>query len=91
MRTESGKDLLLDLKLGKLMHQDLGPMRMYLSYFDRYQRESHAAPTIGIVLCSDKNDTMVCDLSRGIAVDGGEKRNEEAGCSADRISESGLA
>lgn len=51
--------VLLDLKLGKLMHQDLGQMLMYVNYFDRYQRESHEAPTIGIVLCSDKNDAMV--------------------------------
>lgn len=51
--------VLLDLKIGKLMHQDLGQMLMYVNYFDRYQRESHEAPTIGIVLCSDKNDAMV--------------------------------
>jgi hypothetical protein len=32
---------------------------MYVNYFDRYQREEHEAPTVGIVLCSDKNDAMV--------------------------------
>ena len=51
--------VLCDLKLGKLMHQDLGQMQMYVNYFDRYQRESYEAPTIGIILCSDKNDAMV--------------------------------
>lgn len=51
--------VLLDLKLGKLSHQDLGQMQMYVNYFDRYQRVEHEARTIGIVLCSAKNDAMV--------------------------------
>ena len=51
--------VLIDLKLGKLTHQDLGQMQMYLNCFDRHQREEHQAPTVGIVLCSDKNDAMV--------------------------------
>ena len=51
--------VLIDLKLGKLTHQDLGQMQMYVNYFDRQQREEHEAPTVGIVLCSDKNDAMV--------------------------------
>jgi predicted nuclease of restriction endonuclease-like (RecB) superfamily len=50
--------VLIDLKLGKLTHQDLGQMQMYVNYFD-LQREEYEAPTIGIVLCSDKNDAMV--------------------------------
>ena len=51
--------VLIDLKLGKLTHQDLGQMQMYAHWFDRNMREPHEAPTIGIVLCSDKNDAMV--------------------------------
>ena len=51
--------VLVDLKLGKLAHQDLGQMLMYVNYFDRFQRADHEAPTIGIVLCSEKNDAMV--------------------------------
>jgi predicted nuclease of restriction endonuclease-like (RecB) superfamily len=51
--------VLVDLKLGKLTHQDLGQMQMYVNYFDRFQRAPHEAATIGIVLCSDKNDAMV--------------------------------
>lgn len=51
--------VLIDLKLGKLTHQDLGQMQMCVNYFDRHQREEHEAPTVGIVLCSDKNDAMV--------------------------------
>jgi len=51
--------VLIDLKLGKLTHQDLGQMQMYVNIFDRHHREDHEAPTVGIVLCSDKNDAMV--------------------------------
>lgn len=51
--------VLVDIKLGKLTHQDLGQMQMYVNYFDRFQRAEHEAKTIGIVLCSRKNDAMV--------------------------------
>jgi hypothetical protein len=51
--------VLIELKLGKLTHQDLGQMQMYVNYFDRYERAEWEAPTVGIVLCSDKNDAMV--------------------------------
>lgn len=52
--------VLVDLKLGKLTHQDLGQMQMYVNWFDGYQRDaSTEAPTIGIVLCSEKNEAMV--------------------------------
>jgi len=48
-----------DLKLGKLTHQDLGQMLMYVNWFDRFQRAEHEQPTVGIVLCSEKNDAVV--------------------------------
>jgi predicted nuclease of restriction endonuclease-like (RecB) superfamily len=51
--------VLVDLKLGKLTHQDLGQMQMYVHYFDRTQRAAHEAKTIGIVLCSEQNAAMV--------------------------------
>ena len=51
--------VLLDLKLDKLTHQDLGQMMMYVNYFDRTQRSEHENKTIGIVLCSEKNEAMV--------------------------------
>jgi len=51
--------VLVDLKLGKLTHQDLGQMQMYVNYFDRFQRTEDEARTIGIILCSEKNDAMV--------------------------------
>ena len=51
--------VLVDLKLGKLTHQDLGQLQMYVNWFDRFQRQEWEEPTVGIVLCSDKNDAMV--------------------------------
>ena len=51
--------VLVDLKLGKLTHQDLGQMQMYVNYFDRTQRAEHEHKTIGIVLCSEHNAAMV--------------------------------
>jgi predicted nuclease of restriction endonuclease-like (RecB) superfamily len=51
--------VLVDLKLGKLTHQDLGQMMMYVNWYDRFQRAKHEQPTVGIVLCSDKNDAVV--------------------------------
>jgi predicted nuclease of restriction endonuclease-like (RecB) superfamily len=51
--------VLVDLKLGKLTHQDLGQMQMYVNFFDRFQRVESESPTIGIVLCSEKNEAMV--------------------------------
>jgi predicted nuclease of restriction endonuclease-like (RecB) superfamily len=51
--------VLVDLKLGKLTHQDLGQMMMYVNYFDRTQRAEFEAKTVGIVLCSEANQAMV--------------------------------
>jgi predicted nuclease of restriction endonuclease-like (RecB) superfamily len=51
--------VLIDLKLGKLTHQDIGQMMMYVNWFDRFQRAEHEQPTVGIVLCSEKNDAVV--------------------------------
>ena len=51
--------VLIDLKLGKLTHQDLGQMMMYVNWFDRFQRAEHEQPTVGIILCSEKNDAAV--------------------------------
>jgi hypothetical protein len=47
------------LKVKELKHQDLGQMLMYVNYFDRYVREDFEKPTIGILLCSTKDDTIV--------------------------------
>lgn len=51
--------VLLDLKIGKLTHQDLGQMQMYVNYFDRYAKTTDEHPTVGIVLCKEKNDALV--------------------------------
>ena len=51
--------VLIDLKLGKLKHQDLGQIQMYVNYYDRYVKLEHENKTIGIVLCQDKNETLV--------------------------------
>jgi len=51
--------VLIDLKIGKLKHQDLGQMMMYVNYFDRFEKTEDENPTIGIILCKDKNETLV--------------------------------
>ncbi|HIQ51604.1 MAG TPA: DUF1016 domain-containing protein [Nautiliaceae bacterium] len=51
--------VLIDLKIGKLKHQDLGQMMMYINYFDRFEKTDDENPTIGIILCKDKNETLV--------------------------------
>ena len=51
--------VLLDLKLGKVAHQDLGQMQMYVNYFDRFVKTGEENPTIGIVLCKRKNQALV--------------------------------
>ena len=51
--------VLFDLKIGKLKHQDLGQMQMYVNYFDRYEKTDDENPTVGILLCRDKDDAMV--------------------------------
>lgn len=48
-----------DLKTDKLTHQDLGQMQMYVNYFDRYVRQPFEKPTIGILLCKEKNHALV--------------------------------
>lgn len=51
--------VVVELKTGKLTHQDLGQLQMYVNYYDRCEKQEDENPTIGILLCSDKNDTMV--------------------------------
>jgi predicted nuclease of restriction endonuclease-like (RecB) superfamily len=51
--------VLVDLKIGKLTHQDLGQMQMYVNYFDRHVKLPEENPTIGIVLCKHKHDALV--------------------------------
>ena len=51
--------VLIDLKTKKLSHQDIGQMDMYVRLFDDLKRGSDDNPTIGIILCADKDDTVV--------------------------------
>ena len=51
--------VLFDLKVKKLTHKDLGQMQMYVNYYDRYEKTEDENPTVGILLCKDKNDALV--------------------------------
>lgn len=51
--------VLIDLKIGSLKHQDLGQIQMYVNYYDRFVKTTDENPTIGIVLCKDKNDSIL--------------------------------
>lgn len=51
--------VLFDLKIGELKHQDIGQMQMYVHYYDRKVKLPDENPTIGIVLCRDKNNAVV--------------------------------
>lgn len=51
--------VLLDLKIGKLTHQDIGQMQMYVNYYDRKIKTPEENPTVGIVLCKEENKTVV--------------------------------
>ena len=51
--------VLVDLKTGDLTHQDLGQMQMYVNYYTKEKMNEGDNPPIGIVLCSDKSDTLV--------------------------------
>jgi predicted nuclease of restriction endonuclease-like (RecB) superfamily len=51
--------VLIDLKSGKLRHQDIGQMDMYVRMFDDLKRGEDDNPTLGIILCADKEETVV--------------------------------
>ena len=51
--------VVVDLKTGELTHQDIGQMQMYVNYYDRMVKMPEEDPTIGILLCADKNDAIV--------------------------------
>lgn len=51
--------VLIDLKIGKLMHQDIGQMQMYVNYYDREIKRRDENPTVGLILCEDKKDAVV--------------------------------
>ena len=51
--------VIVETKTGKLTHQDLGQLQMYVNYYDRMEKLPEENPTIGILLCTGKNDTTV--------------------------------
>ena len=51
--------VLFDLKIGELKHQDIGQMQMYVNYYDRFVKLKDENPTVGILLCQGKNDSLV--------------------------------
>ncbi len=51
--------VLIDLKIGKLKHQDIGQMQMYVNYYDRQVKSPDENKTIGIIICKDKKDAIV--------------------------------
>lgn len=51
--------VLFDLKIGELKHQDIGQMQMYVHYYDRKVKLEDENATIGIILCKDKNQSIV--------------------------------
>lgn len=51
--------VVIELKTHKLTHEDLGQLQLYVNYYDRCEKQADENPTIGILLCTDKNDTAV--------------------------------
>jgi len=51
--------VLVDLKIGKHIHQDIGQMQMYVNYYDRELKQPDDNPTVGLILCEDRKDAVV--------------------------------
>lgn len=51
--------VIVEIKTTKLSHQDIGQLQMYVNYYDRFEKQDFENPSIGILLCADKNDAMV--------------------------------
>jgi len=51
--------VVIELKIHKITHEDIGQLQMYVNYYDRKEKSPEENPTIGILLCADKNNTLV--------------------------------
>jgi predicted nuclease of restriction endonuclease-like (RecB) superfamily len=51
--------VIIELKIGKLTHQDIGQLQMYVNYYDRVEKSELENNTVGILLCANKNDAVV--------------------------------
>jgi hypothetical protein len=60
---------LVDLKIGKISHQDVGQMDMYVRMYDELKRGENHNPTLGIVLCSETDE----DIARYSVLHGNEQ------------------
>jgi predicted nuclease of restriction endonuclease-like (RecB) superfamily len=50
--------VVIEIKTNKLTHEDLGQLQMYVNYYDRYEKLPDESPTVGILLCTAKNDLL---------------------------------
>jgi hypothetical protein len=50
--------VLIDLKIGRLEHQNVGQMDMYLRLFDEFKRGADDNPTVGLILCAEKDEVV---------------------------------
>lgn len=51
--------VIIEIKTTKFTHQDIGQLQMYVNYYDRYEKRDFENPTIGILLCAEKNNAVV--------------------------------
>ncbi|MFM9422953.1 MAG: hypothetical protein RIR06_1414 [Bacteroidota bacterium] len=51
--------VIIEIKTIKLTHQDIGQLQMYVNYYNRFEKQDFENPTIGILMCTDKNDAVV--------------------------------
>ncbi|GGA67500.1 hypothetical protein GCM10008015_05330 [Flavobacterium palustre] len=51
--------VIIEIKTEKLTHQDIGQLQMYVNYYDRMEKNDNENRTIGILLCANKNDSVV--------------------------------
>lgn len=51
--------VVVEIKTKKVVHEDLGQLQMYVNYYDRNEKLPEENPTIGILLCANKNNEMV--------------------------------
>lgn len=51
--------VIIEIKTKKLTHQDIGQLQMYVNYYDRFEKRDFENPTIGILLCAEKNNAVV--------------------------------
>jgi hypothetical protein len=50
--------VVIEIKTHKMTHEDLGQLQMYVNYYDRFEKLPEENPTVGILLCTAKNDLL---------------------------------